>query len=434
MPARRVWSASPIFLASMFAVAAVATAGGCGSGESAGGSGGRSGSGGRANGTGGTGSGGTVGSGGAPGSGGALGSGGSGTGGAANGSGGRTGTAGAMGTGGLPGSGGAAGGSGPGTGGGGGQAGQAGQSGQGGRGSGGSGAGGSTTPRGGASARAVCPSGATFGNPLTGMGAVMQIGAPTQGPATFFSFIEGPVWIASLNTVFFSDNASQPAERIFKVVSPMTTSQLFMEMSGSNGLAIDNEDNLVLADQRGRRIVRVNPMTAQVIGTIAPAGNYKPNDLIVRSDNNVYFTDPDTGFYRVSPNGMVSQAMKQVNRPNGIVLSLDENTLYVGDVGNRQIHRFTVAADGTVDTATGSVFVTAMGQTVDGMAVDCAGNLYAGTASGVEVFSPMGMRIGTVPTGEASNCTFGGPERKTLYVTSRSVLKYVQLAVPGLPN
>ena len=75
-----------------------------------------------------------------------------------------------------------------------------------------------------------------------------------------------------------------------------------------------------------------------------------------------------------------------------------------------------------------------MSSTVDGMCVDCAGNLYAGTSNGVEVYSPTGSYVGTVPTGESSNCTFGGADRKTLYVTSRAVLKVVTLNVPGLPD
>ena len=72
--------------------------------------------------------------------------------------------------------------------------------------------------------------------------------------------------------------------------------------------------------------------------------------------------------------------------------------------------------------------------TADGMCVDCAGNVYASTKNGVEVFSPSGAPLGVVPTGESSNCTFGDADRKTLYVTSRALLKYVRLAVPGLPD
>ena len=171
-----------------------------------------------------------------------------------------------------------------------------------------------------------------------------------------------------------------------------------------------------------------------MVTVVVPVGNYKPNDVIVRSDNNIYFTDPDQGFFRASPNGMVTGPLKQVNRPNGVELSLDENTLYVGDVGNQKITSFPLMADGTVDTANGKLFATARGNTVDGMAIDCAGNLYAGTNAGVEVYSSDGMYIGVVPTGESSNATFGGADRKTLYVTSRSVLKAVTLAVPGLPD
>ena len=125
--------------------------------------------------------------------------------------------------------------------------------------------------------------------------------------------------------------------------------------------------------------------------------------------------------------------MKQVGRPNGLVLSLDENTLYVGDVSNKTITKLAVNADGTIDTASAALFVPATKSgTVDGMCVDCAGNVYAGTDNGVEVYSATGSYIGTVPTGSSSNCTFGGAERKTLYVTSQKLLKYVTLAVPGL--
>jgi len=257
-----------------------------------------------------------------------------------------------------------------------------------------------------------------------------------MGSVTHFAFIEGPVWIGSRGRLFFSDNVSP--ERIWMVVPPSTTPQIFMENSGSNGLAVDNDDKLLLADQKNRRITRVDPAAGSPMAqVVVPAGNYTPNDLIQRSDGNLYFTDPNSsgrGFYRVAPGGQVTGPMQQVGAPNGIVLSPDENTLYVGDVQNRMITRFQVMADGSVSTGSAMNFATTQGNTVDGMAVDCAGNVYAGTQNGVEVFSPTGMSLGTVPTGEASNATFGGMDRKTLYVTSRSVLKSVVLAVPGLPN
>jgi gluconolactonase len=272
------------------------------------------------------------------------------------------------------------------------------------------------------------------------MGAVQQITAPQGGN---FAFIEGAMWVGSVGKVFFSDNASQPQERIWQVTPPSTTASIFMENSGSNGLAVDINDQLLLADQRNKRITRVSPATAMVTGTVVAIGNYMPNDLIMRSDGNVYFTDPNSagrGFYRASPAGVVSgpfsgsNAPNTPNNPNGIELSPDENTLYVGDVNARFVAKLALNADGSIDTASGQRFVSTMGDTDDGMAVDCAGNLYVGTRTDVEVYSAAGAFIGRVPTGESSNATFGGADRRTLFVNSRSVLKFVTLAVPGLPD
>lgn len=292
--------------------------------------------------------------------------------------------------------------------------------------------------KGGASAAFVCAPGATYGSPLDGMGAVTSINPPTMGDVTYFAFIEGPIWVAKEGKLFFSDNASSPNERIWVVTPPSTTPAVFMNASGSNGLAIDNEDNLLLADQRELRITRVDPGAASPTSqAIASTGSAKPNDLIMRSDGNIYFTDPNTarGVYRVSPEGMLSGPVAQelAQAPNGLALSLDERTLYVGDVQSSKLFAFPVAADGTVDP-NGTLFATATNSTLDGLALDCAGNVYGGTSNGVEVFSPQGEKLGVVPTGESSNATFGGADRKTLYVTSRATLKAVTLGVPGLPN
>jgi gluconolactonase len=295
------------------------------------------------------------------------------------------------------------------------------------------GTGGGKNLHGGASAAFVCPAG-PFGEPLQGMGSVTSIGPPTMGQPNYFAFIEGPIWIGSLGKLFFSDNVSP--ERIWQV-TPGGMPSVFLENSGSNGLALDGDDKLLVADQAGRRITRLDPtsMSPMAAVVVADAG-CKPNDLVLRSDGNLYYTAPNesgSGFYRVDPQGMRTGPRTEVNAPNGIVLSPDENTLYVGDVGNRSITAFSLAADGSIG-ATAMPFATATNQIVDGMCVDCAGNVYASTQNGVEVFSPTGMPIGTVPTGEASNCTFGGADRQTLFTTSRNVIKTVTLNVPGLPD
>ncbi|HTV17456.1 MAG TPA: SMP-30/gluconolactonase/LRE family protein [Polyangiaceae bacterium] len=290
---------------------------------------------------------------------------------------------------------------------------------------------------GGASAAFVCPDG-PFGNPLQGMGAVQSVSAP-QG--SNFAFIEGPVWIASRNRLFFSDNVFG---QIWQIEPPFTAPSLFMEDTGANGMAVDNEDQLLVADQNARRITRVNPATAQITETVVPSANFRPNDLVLRSDENIYFSDPDSGagrgFYRVSPSGQLDGPFSQSNTPNtpgapnGILLTPDENHLYVGDVQQRFVSILDLEADGTIDTASARVFVRTTGDTVDGMALDCAGNLYVGTRTGVEVYAPDATPIGTVPTGESSNVTFGGADRRTMFVTSRAQLKLVTLGVPGLPD
>lgn len=285
---------------------------------------------------------------------------------------------------------------------------------------------------GGSSARFACSPGASYpASPLTGMGSVSMITPDSASTPNYFAFVEGPVWIGSVGALFFSDNVAP--ERIWKLLPGMKP-QVFQSMSNSNGLAVDNDDKILVADQESRRIVRVDPMNPQAGTVVVPAGNYKPNDLIVRSDGNIYFTDPDTGFYWYSTKGMLTGPMKEVSRPNGIELTLDENTLIVGDVGNRQIHTFALGSDGAVMSASDHLLVTAMKDTVDGMCTDCAGNLYAATSGGIEVYSAAGSYIGNVPTGDTSNCTFGGTDRKTLYTTSRAAVQAVTLGIPGLPD
>lgn len=299
-------------------------------------------------------------------------------------------------------------------------------------GNGGSGGAGSTL-HGGASGKFVCTPGATYGNPLTGMGSVTTIGPPTMGTPNYFAFIEGPVWIGSLGKLFFSDNVSP--ERIWEL-TPGGTPSVFQEMTNSNGLALDGNDQIVITDQEKNRITRVDPTSTSAMQVSIGNANCKPNDAVVRSDGNIYYTAPNgtgTGFYRMTPDGMVTGPRTDVMAPNGIDLSPDENTLYVGDVNNQSITKFTLDGTGTIG-ASGSAFAKTMNTTADGMCVDCAGDVYIGTSNGVEVFSPDGMSLGIVPTGESSNCTFGGTDRKTIYVTSRSQLKAVTLAVPGLPD
>ena len=298
--------------------------------------------------------------------------------------------------------------------------------------SGAAGAGGSGNvgPGKGASGKAVCTGLSGFVDPTTGIGAVTEVTAP-QG--SFFAFIEGPVWVATTKQLLFSDNAGSP-ERIwsFDPTSMMLTN--VFEDSGSNGLAVDSNDQIIVTDQKNHAIYRWDSATKLKVGGNLASGSFKPNDVVVRSDGGIYFTDPDSGLYYIAPGTTeATKASTKINRPNGLVLTLDEKTLIVGDVGNQSLSNFALGADGSVVDAT-TPFGMTTGTTADGMCEDCAGNVYVCTQSGVEVFDPTGKRLGAVLTGESSNCTFGGADRKTLFVASRATLKVVKLANPGLPD
>jgi gluconolactonase len=293
----------------------------------------------------------------------------------------------------------------------------------------------------GASAAFVCGGNQAFVNPFNGtVGAVVTVPRPNPG----YSFTEGPIWVAGLGALLFSDNVDP--EKIWQLLptSPAAVPTVLLNPSHSNGMALDNDDMLLVADQDGNKIVRVNPSNGAILGDVVPAGNYRPNDLVLRSDGNLYFTDPNSGgrgFYRVSPTGTLDGPFTQTNAPdapnspNGIVLSTDENTLFVGDVNEGFVSSFSLAADGAVETDSGLKFAENLNSTVDGMAVDCGGNLYVGTASGVQVLDASGAVLGTLMQGNyVSNVTFGGPDRNTLYATSQGEIRSVALNVRGLPN
>jgi len=391
------------------------------------------------------GSAGVVGSGGAGtggGSAGAVGSGGAGTGGATAGSGGRGGSAGSSGGAGTGGTGGSA----------------AGRGGSGGEtaGSGGSGGG-----SGGSSGRYTCPSG-TFTAPNPSSITLTKVaGVPPfdsfNNNGNNFGNIEGVVWFG--DAIYVSEISSDPNPPKARILRVPTTGSVTIAYatSGSNGLAVDVMGRLIGASHTFGAVQAFNltNMTAtSIVSGYMGARLNTPNDLTVRSDGTIYFTDPDfqapsprpqamTRVYRLPP-GATEPIVVDAGRsnPNGITLSLDEQSLYLTD--GQGLYRYAVNADGSTGTATRIAQSTI--SSGDGMGIDCSGTLYVASQNRVYLINPTGSgtSLGSIMVSaqSATNVAFGGANHQTLYISglgngtgggSTMGLWRADMPLPGMP-
>ncbi len=259
-----------------------------------------------------------------------------------------------------------------------------------------------------------------------------------------FEFTEGTVWLPALSVLRFSDIPNSTIHELDPASGMITD---WREPSGNtNGNALAPNGDIVMCEHSGRRVSR-SP-AAGAPAPVAVATEYdgmtlnSPNDAIVRNDGTVYFTDPTYGLgggqpdipwrgvYRVEPSGTVSLVGDEYGQPNGIALSPDQTKLYVSDSQDGGLWVYDVAADGS----TGDRTMLSDADPSDGRAVDDAGTLDMRTGAGVEVYRDDGTPWGVIAVPEQpANCTFGGADRKTLFITARTGLYRVELNVPGLP-
>ncbi|HYO97970.1 MAG TPA: SMP-30/gluconolactonase/LRE family protein [Polyangiaceae bacterium] len=277
---------------------------------------------------------------------------------------------------------------------------------------------------GGAGGRARCPAG-PFPAP------VVQSSKSVCADFDFnYNFDEGPTWIASQNAFFFTNFVVRAASGgdIIKY-TPGGSCEVFIAGVGCNGLAVSNDGNLLAACHQSRSVIRFDVATKQPT-TIASVYMGMlldtPNDLVMHSNGTIFFTNPDyelagrprgvgLSVFRIDPAGTLSRIAQTAC--NGIGLSPDESKLYVLQAGVWDVNAEAVPSNRSTLFTGG-----------DGMAVDCAGNLYASGA----IFSATGERLGEY--GAGTNLAFGGLDGKTVLVAGRNTdVRELQMNVPGLP-
>jgi gluconolactonase len=254
-----------------------------------------------------------------------------------------------------------------------------------------------------------------------------------------FRFTEGPVWSRE-GFLLFSD---VPNNHIRKLV-PGERSTVFRDDShGANGNTYDAQGRLYSCESKTRRVVRLDKKGKMEVLAEKWEGKRlnAPNDIVVRKDGNIYFTDPAFGdqadlrelsfygVYHINPKGVMSLIAKPAGRPNGIAFSPNGRILYVDNSDDRNVRAYDVDRNGEVSNE--RVVVSNIEGVPDGMKVDEKGNLYI-TAKGIAVYSPEGKLLQNIELSETpANCAFGDPDLQTLYITARTSLYRIRLNVKG---
>lgn len=260
-----------------------------------------------------------------------------------------------------------------------------------------------------------------------------------------FKFIEGPVWHPE-GFLLFSDI---PENTIYQW-QPEGEVKVFRRPSGNaNGNTLDLQERLITGEHSNRRVSRTEK-DGEII-TLANEYNGKrlnsPNDLVVKSDGSIYFTDPPYGIkseqeelgfygvYRIAPDGKLTLLVDDFVRPNGITFSPDETKLYVNDSEESHIRVFDVKLDGSLEN--GRIFAELKDSdkkgVPDGMKVDLQGNIYSTGPGGVWIFSPSGELLGKIEVPEkVANLAWGNDDYKTLFLTASNSLYRIDLKVAGV--
>jgi gluconolactonase len=271
-----------------------------------------------------------------------------------------------------------------------------------------------------------------------------------------FKFSEGVCWVARGQFLVVSDFLN---DRVMKWTEREGLSVYRQPAQTANGNAVDADGRIISCLTRARCVARFEHDGSQTVLADAYQGSKltSPNDVVVKSDGTIWFTDPDYGWlvpefghglppeqhrnrvYRVVPeSGEITAVSEDFDKPNGICFSPDERTLYIGDTGMthgafrpHRLMAFDVSADGAT-LSNSRVFAEIEPWVPDGFRCDAEGNVYVGAGDGVQVFNAAGEMLGKILTPEAvGNLSFGMSDGQTLFVGASSSLWAIRLNAIG---
>jgi gluconolactonase len=259
-----------------------------------------------------------------------------------------------------------------------------------------------------------------------------------------FTFTEGPLGMADGSLLFTDIRVS----RIHRLDASGKITTLHEQTNGANGLALARDGELLAAEGEGKRVSRRNRDGTVTVLTDGFEGKpfLAPNDLIVDAKGGIYFTDPGPRpvvpgrptfvFYLAAGAKQPVLLDGQVARPNGLTLTRDGKTLIVDDTIGPTVYAYDVQQDGTVKNkrtfAELRDIPAGKESGADGVALDSQDRLYVTTLTGVQVFDPKGQYLGTIKVArQPANAAFGGPDKRTLYITAREGLYRVKLLAQG---
>jgi gluconolactonase len=262
--------------------------------------------------------------------------------------------------------------------------------------------------------------------------------------------VEGPLWWKEGGYLLFRGTDQKRWK-----YSPGQPISVFKENTNwANGITRDMQGRLLACEALTRRITREEPDGSNTVLASSFKGQpfNRPNDIVVKSDGAIYFTDPWTaaeppgesdmtycGVYRISPDrSTLTLLVDDFLRPNGIAFSPDESVLYINCSARRHIRAFKVAPNGTLLRQTDRVFADLSGAEPggpDGMKVDTVGNVYCGGSGGLYIMDAKGKKLGRIVHGFANtaNVAFGGDDWKTVYFCTRTSLGSFKIKVAGVP-